>query len=1421
MDKQRHQLVGEPLEVLVKIENIQTTALLDTGSTVSTMAASFHEKYLKNYPIQELQETFNLKCADGSILPYNGCIEVKLQSDGLGNEKEYIGLFLIVDDTDYHSTVPILLGTNILKTLMEDTKSELGNRFLQIANLRTNWYIAFRCISLREKRLKKQDLRLAVIRTTNREPIIISPNSFKRIDGFIEKKLPYSRTCAIIQQIQMKKGKSDVDVTPTAITYDYENTNSQIPIVLSNVTTQSIKIHPRTIIAEIQPVSIEASQENDDESEQHQDIDALNINTDNLTRDQYDAVRELLAKNRDVFAWSSNDLGHVTTVKHCIELTDDSPFKQRCRRIPPAMFQEVRDHLQGLLDTGIIRPSKSPFSSNIVLVRKKNNELRMCIDYRKLNSITKKDAYALPRIEEILENLAGNKYFTVLDAKSGYHQVEIKEEHKERTAFTVGALGFYEFNRMPFGLSNSPATYQRLMEECLGELHLKICFIFLDDLIIFSKTLEEHLERLQMVFDKLRNTGLKLSPKKCVFCKERVKYVGHIVSEKGIEADPEKTEKVLNWPKPKSPEEVRKFIGFIGYYRRFIPNFSKIAKPLTALFPNPIKKKSHKVQQQKWKWGSEEEKAFEQLKQHLAQPPILGFPNYQEPFELHVDASHHGLGAVLYQKQGKYNRVISYASRSLSRSEKNYPAHKLEFLALKWAVTEKFSDYLYGRKTTVFTDNNPLTYILTTAKLDSTGHRWLAALSNFDLEICYRPGKNNSDADGLSRLSDTKQIDSSGAGLIIPSCIKAICQTLQQQPYVESLVLDDNFENLEDSGSSLKIVTKHINWAKEQDKDETLRFWKKVVRSGRKPRPDEIYAKFLPHVLNRNFDRLFIENNILFKEIKIDDEIRKQLVVPANQIDFVLTEIHNKFGHPGRDRSLSLLKDRFFWPGMTQNVENWIKSCSRCVHRKSQTNQIAPLVNINTTYPLELVCMDYVTLEKSSGGYQHMLIITDHFTRYVQAVPTRNMTARTTAEALLKNFIFHYGYPNRLHSDQGANFTGKIIHEICKITGTKKSRTSPYHPMGNGMTERFNRTLFDMLGTLDPDKKTKWKEYVAPLVSAYNCTRHESTGQTPYFLMFGRHPRIPIDLALNVSGKDFKSLNDYVKNLKTRMKDAFRIAKDVADRARKKQKEGYDLKARGARIDIGDRVLVKILAFEGKHKIMDRWEEKPYIVTEQPNADIPVYVIEREDGEGKKRTLHRNLLLPIGYLDTDVTSSNKEASVERSTSRPKPQPRPRQRIPGPRQTKQPIRERAVETDSDDSDDDSDSDNQLVRIVHKNVPTDIRRRCTEVREESQVMETGNSGAQEEAEVTPPDEPEQVENRVQEHDTDVDQDEEESHRSVRRSKRVSKPPSHLSDYHCYKVSDDWRGKVSMLQQLMATTDKKYENVFIQLIANIMNK
>jgi hypothetical protein len=309
--------------------------------------------------------------------------------------------------------------------------------------------------------------------------------------------------------------------------------------------------------------------------------------------------------------------------------------------------------------------------------------------------------------------------------KSGYHQVEIFEPHKERSAFTVGPLGFYEYTRMPFGMTNSPATYQRLMEDCLADYHLRICCVFIDDVIIFGNTYEEHLNNLRLVMDRIQHANLKLAPKKCSFFKRKVKFVGHIVSAAGVEIDPDKTEKVTTWPTPTSPEDVRRFLRFVGYYRRFIKNFSQISRPLTDLMPIPTgkKNKGKKKERREWYWGENQMNAFDTLKRLLTSSPILGYADSTLPYELHTDASGFGLGAVLYQEQQGEKRVICYASRGLTKAEKNYPSHKLEFLALKWAVTDKFKDYLYGQQFTVLTDNNPLTYVLTTAKLDATGHR--------------------------------------------------------------------------------------------------------------------------------------------------------------------------------------------------------------------------------------------------------------------------------------------------------------------------------------------------------------------------------------------------------------------------------------------------------------------------------------------------------------------------------------------------------------------------------------------------------------------------------------------------------------------------------------------------------------------------
>ena len=349
---------------------------------------------------------------------------------------------------------------------------------------------------------------------------------------------------------------------------------------------------------------------------------------------------------------------------------------------------------------------------------------------------------------------------------------------------------------------------------------------------------------------------------------------------------------------------------------------------------------------------------------------------------------------------------------------------------------------------------------------------------------------------------------------------------------------------------------------------------------------------------------------------------------------------HNDVGHLGRDRGIDILRERFYWPRMKTELEEWIRNCDRCIKRKTPTNQRAPLVSITTSQPLELVSMDYLTLEMAKGSFQHILLITDHFTKYAVAVPTKNQSAKTTADALFHNFIVHYGFPKRLHSDQGATFQSKIIRELCKLTGMEKSRTTPYHAMGNGLTERMNRTLLDMLGTLDPDKKHDWKSEVSPLVHAYNCTRHDSTGYSPYFLMFGRQPRLALDVILGLGSTDVhdKDYHQYIAKLKEHLGKSYELASAKATAAHKHQKGQYDRNIRGAVVEQGDRVLVKIVAHEGKHKIADRWEDNAYTVLKQPNTEIPLYVVQREDGIGPKRTLHRNLLLPINFLPVDTSN---------------------------------------------------------------------------------------------------------------------------------------------------------------------------------------
>ena len=395
-------------------------------------------------------------------------------------------------------------------------------------------------------------------------------------------------------------------------------------------------------------------------------------------------LRQLFIKHHHIFALDDLELGKTDMVKHVIRIKDEKPFREHYQRIPPHQFDEVKKHLKEMLEIGVIRKSQSPWVSAIILVCKKDGALHFCINLQKINMHTIKDAQTLPRIEDSLDSLNGAVIFTSLDHKSGYWQVELDEDSIPYTALTVRPLGFYECLRMPFGLTNAPVTFQHLMENCLGDLHLNWCIIYLDDIIVYSKTPEEHLERLEAVFQKIGKARLKLKPSKCEFFKLRITYLGHIVSEEGIATDPKKIKAIQLWPRPTTVTEVRKFTGLTNYYRKFIHGYTKVARPLHDLVSGKNAKKNSSI-----KWTADCEVAFHKFKELCSSTPVLAYPDYKQKFKLYTDASENDLGAVLTQiKDDNLERPVAYASRTLSKSEQNYDAHKLEFLALKWAITD-------------------------------------------------------------------------------------------------------------------------------------------------------------------------------------------------------------------------------------------------------------------------------------------------------------------------------------------------------------------------------------------------------------------------------------------------------------------------------------------------------------------------------------------------------------------------------------------------------------------------------------------------------------------------------------------------------------------------------------------------------------
>uniref|UniRef100_A0A674PMZ3 Gypsy retrotransposon integrase-like protein 1 n=1 Tax=Takifugu rubripes TaxID=31033 RepID=A0A674PMZ3_TAKRU len=910
--------------------------------------------------------------------------------------------------------------------------------------------------------------------------------------------------------------------------------------------------------------------------------------------------------------------------------------------LPAGVYEAVKMHINQLLESQVICESSSPYASPIVLVRKKDGGLRLCVDYRLLNSTTRKDAFPLPRIEESLDALSGARWFSTLDLASGYNQVPVAEQDRPKTAFCT-PFGLFEFNRMPFGLCNAPSTFQRLMQRMFGDQQGQSLLLYLDDIIIFSSSIEQHLQRLEMVLGRLQGQGLKVKAEKCAIFQEQVSYLGHIISSQGVSTDPKKIEAVAGWQRPRHISELRSFLGFASYYRRFVDGFAKMAKPLHQLVADLAGTKTKRGSGRALgsAWTPECEESFNALKSRLVSTPVLAYADFSRPFILETDASHSGLGAVLSQETDGCVRPVAYASRGLRPTERNmsnYSSMKLEFLALKWAVTEKFREYLLGHKCIVYTDNNPLSH-LQSAKLGAAEHRWAAELAAFDLEIKYRSGRNNRNADALSRqYAPTPDcVIPSLLGTSVPCSLQP---NIQPGPMVGALQ------------SLISILPSHspadLHLMQEEDPvlKEVLVFW----RRGSLPTSAERRQLSQPAiVLLRQWDRLVEKNGVLFRRVFRSDggEEQLQLVLPTVLKGDTLHQLHQEHGHQGTERTTELVRQRCYWPGMSSDIKKWVQRCERCqVAKDSGQVHRSYMGHLLASRPNEILAVDFTLLEPSRNGFENVLVMTDVFSKFTVAVPTRDQRAVTVAQVLVTEWFYKYGVPSRLHSDQGISFESGLISQLCALYGVAKSRTTPYHPAGNGQCERFNRTLHNLLRTLPISRKRDWASCLPQLLFGYNTTPHQSTGESPFYLMFGQEPLLPIDFLLGrVPDPIPGEVQDWVVEHRARLRVAFEGAREKLVMAASKRKERHDLFVRDAPLPVGQLVYLRDHGVRGRHKIQDLWSSVVHQVVRAPIGDGVVYTVPPVGDLGGTRNVHRDMLKVVVQPEVVALSSPTSPSL--------------------------------------------------------------------------------------------------------------------------------------------------------------------------------
>ena len=859
---------------------------------------------------------------------------------------------------------------------------------------------------------------------------------------------------------------------------------------------------------------------------------------------------------------------------------------------------------------------------HIVLATKKDGKVRFCVDYRRLNDVTVKDAYPLPRVDDCLDSLAGSKWFSSMDLNSGFWQIGMSPDDKEKTAF-ITSLGLYQFTVMPFGLANSPSTFERLMENILRGLQWQECLVYMDDVITPSRTFEDGIIRLEHILERLTHANLKLKPSKCTLFQKEIKFLGHVVSESGITTDPEKISDVRDWPIPTTAKQVRSFLGLCSYYRRFVQSFAKIARPLHRLCEK----------QTKFEWTEECTQSFETLKSQLTTAPILAYPLPDLGFILDTDASDKSVGAVLSQSQEGSERVIAYMSKTMNKHEQQYCVTRKELLAVVIAL-KTFHSYLYGQKILLRTDNAAISWMKNLKKPTGQTARWLQEIETYHLEIVHRAGRTHSNADALSRRPckscerqelgnmDSEDEDDSvqnGTTEVQHGSICAITRSsLTNENAIQNTISISGWEQSD------------IRQAQMEDDDISLVF---VHKECDDPRPQWDMVSQASSALKtiwRSWDRLKIEGGLLYRQF-IDEEKNTdllQLLVPKSLRSDVLHNFHDipSAGHLGAEKTLSRIQQFFYWPQMKKDVEMYCKNCDHCAARKPPKSIRAPLKTFSVGEPMERVAVDILgPLPLTDMKNKYILVVSDCFTKWTEAFPIPDQESITVTKVIVNEFICRFGAPLQLHSDQGGTFEAQLFQHMCCLFRIQKTRTTSQRPQANGTVERFNRTLLSMLTMYSQKNQKSWDSTLPQVMMAYRSSVHSSTGVTPNKMMFGRNILMPMAAIIPRPPREDEVTNgeDYVEKLQGILSDVHETARRHIKQNTEYQKKHYDVKTKHREFDVGQPVWLydaskrvgvcsKLTCkWKGPYVIMKRLDDVTYLVKRSPKQKGKVYHIDR------------------------------------------------------------------------------------------------------------------------------------------------------------------------------------------------------------------